>query len=185
MRYIKIISKPLKVIKLKKWEELVIEAMNIAPFFTFIDKNTNTNYFLAYISDDALLDNFNKDYISSMFIQELNKKEVKKIINTQSPNFICKFNKFGKISVQKINIHHNNIYNNPHKKPYNSWVWNFIENKWQAPVPHPVEGEGLFILDKLSSKWIENPNYLLYNWNEEKNRWDFVGNQCNKDNIMI
>ena len=60
MRYIKIPSKPLLDLNLKKWEQVIIEIMEIKPFFLFTE--LDKQYHLAYVNDDSYLNIFNQDH---------------------------------------------------------------------------------------------------------------------------
>lgn len=174
MRYIKFLCKPIKKIKLKEWEKLVINSMAIRPFFTL--QENNSQYYLAYIDDDSPLDIFNAEYLDAMKIEELTIKSVVNLIIKQSPSFSCIIDKDGFINLISKNI---NKYYNKNKKPYQSWLWNSALKRWQAPFPHPYEYEGEFIWDENLKKWIKNVNYLSYIWNEQEKRWIFTPNNTN------
>lgn len=180
MRYIKILSKPLYDYVLENWEQLLLEVMDISPFFSETDKQTNYIYFFAYINQNTPLNLLSENYKKATQIQELSYKEVKEAIESMSWIYRCRKNVNGKINIyQKKNVK-NNIYTDPSNKPYDSWIWNSIENKWQAPIPHPIQPETKFVWDKISKKWIKNKKYYLYSWNEQKKIWQFVDDKVNQ-----
>ena len=39
-------------------------------------------------------------------------------------------------------------------KPYDSWVWNDSENKWEAPKPYPNDGKDYY-WNESQGDWIE------------------------------
>ena len=177
MRYIKLLCKPLKKIKLKEWENFIIDSMMITPFFVLQEKNTK--YYLAYIDDDAPLDVFNKQYLDIMKIEELNIESVINILIKQSSSYFPTADEHGFIN---IIIKNKNKYSNKNEKPYQSWLWNDIHQRWQAPFDHPYQYEGEFVWDQDLKKWIENPKYLSYIWNEEQKIWQYTPND---DNVVI
>lgn len=174
MRYIKILSKPLYEYVPENWEQLLLNIMNISPFFSKKDEQTNHIYLFAHINQETPLNLISENYKKATQIQELDYEQIKEVIESTSWIYGCRKNINGKIDIyQKKNIK-NYTYSNPNIKPYDSWIWNFVENKWQAPIPHPVQPENQFIWDKVSKKWIKNKKYYLYFWNEQKNVWQFV-----------
>jgi hypothetical protein len=70
MRYIKILSKPLYDYVLENWEQLLLEVMDISPFFSETDKQTNYIYFFAYINQNTPLNLLSENYKKATQIQE-------------------------------------------------------------------------------------------------------------------
>lgn len=171
MRYIKMLSSPLMAIKLEKWEQAIIDAMQITPFISWTNKSSNMIYCLSYINDSSPLDNFNKMYIQAMEIQEIDSQKVLEIIRSISPMYNPIIDTNGEVIFKQSEDIDLKIYTNPHIKPYNSWIWNTAEKRWQSPYPHPLDYEGRILWDDNAKKWIENIEYSKYSWNEETLSW--------------
>jgi hypothetical protein len=64
---------------------------------------------------------------------------------------------------------------------YPSWVWNSIEAKWEAPIPHPADDEK-YLWNEAKNSWIKISKNLpnppneeqQYRWDTETNSWVLV-----------
>lgn len=176
MRYIKRKTHATQDLALKYWEQVILEEMNLKTFFVCKQTRDIIEEVLCYMSDEAFFDSFNEEYKSTYSMVELSQDEVRKIIESKNIGFTCSFDSSGKVLIKenKDLINQMRKKDNPKVKPYNSWIWNSLINKWQAPQPHPIEYQGKFVFIKSLDKVVQNPNYNKYRWNEEISQWEKI-----------
>lgn len=173
MRYVKRLVQPIFDVNLEDWEKAILESMNLQLFFVCRQDKNIIKEILCYMSDDSLFTFFNNEYKKAYNMSELQKEDIKKIIQSIQVGNTCIFDddeKFiiieDKQIIEKINS------KKVKQKPYESWFWNRYSDEWHAPQHHPLQYQGKFVFIKSLDKVVENPNYDKYIWNENSLQWE-------------